>query len=89
MHFDKPVTDRIPILAIDFNIQDEISRHDNLISLVDLMIDLHNQFREARTSHEKTLIRRQIDATDKEIDKLVYKLYGLTDKEIKIVEQSK
>ncbi len=34
---------------------------------------------------KKTKIQRQIDATDKQIDKLVYDLYGLTEKEIKIV----
>ena len=39
-----------------------------------------------RMSREKTLIQRQIDATDKQIDQLVYDLYGLTEKEIKIVE---
>ena len=37
-------------------------------------------------SREKTAIQRQIDATDKRIDQLVYELYGLTDEEIKIVE---
>jgi hypothetical protein len=31
-------------------------------------------------------IQRQIDATDREIDRLVYELYGLTEEEIKIVE---
>jgi len=36
-----------------------------------------------KTEHEKLLIQRQIDATDKRIDQLVY---GLTDEEIKIVE---
>lgn len=30
----------------------------------------------------------QIDATDKEIDRLVYELYGLTEEEIKVVEES-
>jgi len=30
--------------------------------------------------------QRQIDATDREIDRLVYGLYGLTDQEIRIVE---
>ena len=39
-----------------------------------------------KTDHEKNLIQRQIDYTDKEIDKLVYDLYGLTEEEIKIVE---
>ncbi len=37
---------------------------------------------------EKELIRKEIDETDKEIDTLVYKLYGLTQKEIKVVEES-
>ncbi|MCP2037319.1 TaqI-like C-terminal specificity domain-containing protein [Chryseobacterium sp. HSC-36S06] len=33
-------------------------------------------------------VRSQIDATDKEIDKMVYELYGLTEEEIAIVENS-
>lgn len=32
------------------------------------------------------MIKRQVAATDKEIDELVYDLYGLTEKERKIVE---
>jgi len=39
-------------------------------------------------SHKKTAIQRQIDATDKQIDQLVYELYGLTDNEIRIVEEA-
>ena len=35
---------------------------------------------------ERTAIERQIQATDEQIDQLVYKLYGLTEEEIKIVE---
>jgi hypothetical protein len=42
----------------------------------------------SRTSHERSAIERQINATDAEIDQLVYKLYGLTDKEIRIVEEA-
>ena len=33
-------------------------------------------------------LKSQIDKTDKEIDQMVYKLYDLTDEEIKIVENS-
>jgi hypothetical protein len=33
-------------------------------------------------------LSRRIAATDAEIDQLVYELYGLTDDEIRIVEQS-
>jgi hypothetical protein len=42
----------------------------------------------AKTPHEKTLLERQIAATDAQIDRLVYELYGLTPEEIKIIESS-
>ena len=41
---------------------------------------------DAKLEHEKTLLSRQIEATDASIDKLVYELYGLTEEEVKIVE---
>jgi len=34
----------------------------------------------------KYKLQRQIDATDAQINKLVYELYGLTEEEIRIVE---
>ena len=43
---------------------------------------------EIKTAHEKTILQRQIDATVKQIDQLVYELYGLTEEEINIVESS-
>ncbi len=55
---------------------------------VQQMLDLHKQLATAKTAHAKTAIQRQIDATDRQIDQLVYELYGLTDDEIRIVEES-
>jgi len=43
-------------------------------------------YKKAHTPHEQTVLQRQIEATDRQIDALVYKLYGLTEEEIKIVE---
>lgn len=42
----------------------------------------------AKTATNKIVIQRQIDATDRQIDQLVYELYGLTDDEIRIVEEA-
>ena len=50
------------------------------------MLKLNIDINKARTPQSKELIQRQIDATDKQINKLVYELYGLTDDEIKIVD---
>ena len=50
------------------------------------MLTLHRQLAAAKTAHDKTLLQRQIAATDAQIDRLVYELYGLTEHEIAIVE---
>jgi len=34
------------------------------------------------------VVQRQIDTTDRQPDQLVYELYGLTDDEIRIVEEA-
>jgi predicted nucleic acid-binding Zn-ribbon protein len=57
-----------------------------MVKLVDQMIELRVQISNAKNPHEKEALQRQINATDKQIDQLVYQLYGLTDEEIKIVE---
>ena len=57
-----------------------------MVSLVEQMLDLNRKLATTKLAHEKTAIERQIAATDKQIDKLVYELYGLTEEEIQIVE---
>ena len=59
-----------------------------MVELVEMMLKLHKQLAAAKTSHEKTAIQRQIDATDKQIDQLVCVLYGLTKEEIRTVEEA-
>jgi len=59
-----------------------------MVKLVERMLDLHKKLADAKVPDDKTRIQRQIDATDKQIDKLVYDLYGLTEEEIQIVEGS-
>jgi len=58
-----------------------------MVKLVDRMLDLHKKLAAANVPGDKSAMRRQIDATDREIDKLVYELYGLTEEEIRIVEE--
>jgi hypothetical protein len=57
-----------------------------MVSLVTRMLDLNKKAADASLPADKEMYKRQIDATDREIDGLVYELYGLTDEEIKIVE---
>ena len=77
---------QIPIRTINFSDPTDVARHDRIVSLVEQMLSLNKQLKEARTPHEQTALQRQIEATDEQIDALVYELYGLTEEEIKIVE---
>jgi type I restriction-modification system DNA methylase subunit len=58
----------------------------NMVALVDKIIKLKSDINGIKNPNEKETITRQIAATDKQIDKLVYELYGLTEEEIKVVE---
>ena len=79
---------QLPIHIIDFNNPAEKTKHEKMVKLVDNMLDLNKKLAKAKIPAEKTRIQRQINTTDKKIDKLVYELYDLTEKEIKIVEES-
>ncbi len=52
------------------------------------MVRLTSRVSTVKTAHDRTVIQRQIDATDRQIDQLVYELYGLTDEEIRLVEDA-
>lgn len=55
--------------------------------LVDQMLDLNKQIQAvAENSAKWQTLKRAIERTDQQIDDLVYKLYGLTAEEIKVVE---
>jgi len=57
-----------------------------MVALVEQMLELHKRLAAAKSQSDRELYQRQIDATDREIDWLVYGLDGLTDDEIKVVE---
>jgi hypothetical protein len=75
-----------PIRTINFDNPADRARHDQMVALVEQMLTLHQQLSQPQTPQAKTMLNRQIEATDRQIDRLVYELYGLTDEEIKIVE---
>jgi hypothetical protein len=85
----KKYIEQLPICPINFINAADKDRHDRIVELVERILDLHKQLAAAKTDHAKTNLQRQIDATDAQIDNLVYELYELTPDEIKIVEAAK
>jgi len=84
----KQYVETLTIRTINFSDPADKSRHGRMVKLVEQMLSLHKQLAGAKTPDEKTRLQRQIDATDQQIDQLVYELYGLTDKEIQIVMEA-
>jgi adenine-specific DNA-methyltransferase len=78
----------IPIKPIDFADPADLARHDRMVALVQRMLELNKQAAEAALPFDRERWRRQIEATDREIDALVYELYGLSEEEIKLLEES-
>ncbi len=61
--------------------------NQRLAEYVERILELNNKLTKAKTPIEKTQLERQIKVTDTQINRLVYELYGLTEKEIGIVEE--
>jgi hypothetical protein len=62
-----------------------VAAHRELAMLVERMLGFGKRINDARLAHEKTLLQRQVDAVEQQIDLLVYELYGLTEDEIRQV----
>ncbi len=86
MAANKQYIEQLPIRTIDFTDPADTARHDRMVALVQAMLDLHKQHAAELNPHKKSMLQHQIDATDRQIDRLVYDLYGLTAEEIAIVE---
>jgi len=80
--------EKIPIRTIYFSDSNEKTCHDRMVDLVEQMLELHKKLAATKEPQSKTIIQRQVETTDRQIDLLVYELYELTEEEIKIVEGS-
>ena len=84
--FGKASLGTLPIRTINFADPADVARHDRMVALVTQMLDLHARLAAEGVPHEKAALQRRIEMTDRQIDGLVYELYGLTEAEIKVVE---
>ncbi len=72
------------------------TRHDAMLALVERMLELNKRKLVAPPSRRQrsrqdagaTDLDREIASTDAEIDELVYELYGISEEERKVIEES-
>jgi hypothetical protein len=78
--------ERASIYTIDFENPADRERHDKIVYYVNRMLELNEALSRTEGGRERNEIGRQIAATDREIDLLVYDLYRLTDEEREMVD---
>ncbi len=83
---NKQFIERLPICVVEEADTPNRERRDRIGELAMSMQAWKVALRAAKTEHEQTVLHRQIAATDRELDQLVYELYDLTQEEIKVVE---
>jgi hypothetical protein len=80
--------EKVPVRPIDDGNSEDRRRRERMTDLVNRMLALHAKQCTARTPSDQTAITREIVATDGQINRLVYELYGLTEEQVQTVEQA-
>ncbi len=87
LRFFSQYVEGFPLPPLDAASPSDRKRKARLVQLVEQMIALQEQLQTATEPRSRELLQRQAEHTDREIDRVVYDLYGLTDAEIAFVEQ--
>lgn len=78
--------EEFPVRPLKPSVPSDKSFHARMSGSVEKIFELHDQMSGKCLDHEKTVLKRQLEGVDRQIDQLVYELYGLSEDEIKIVE---
>jgi len=62
----------------------DIKLRNQLLKLVDRMLKLHRQAK-SKNPHDRERFKRSVEATDREIDDIIYRLYGLSELEVAVI----
>lgn len=77
----------LPIKTINLANEGDKIKHQNLTNLVDQIIDSYKKLDNSDDETNKKTNSQRIEILDRQIDEVVYNLYGLSADEIKIIEE--
>ncbi|MFA5332587.1 MAG: hypothetical protein WC342_09425 [Methanoregula sp.] len=78
---------QLPVYSPDFDDREDAARYARMEGLVHKMLDLHRKLAGAHSEGEARMIRQEIESMDKQIDSLVFGMYGLSTTEISLVNE--
>ncbi len=86
MRFDQHHLNKLHLPNISSSALSDNRSYQRIVNYVSQIITAKKQLQQAKTESDKNYLQRKCDTLEKQIDELVYKLYDLTEDEIKIVE---
>ena len=86
MHFDSTTTGKIPFPNINLKNKTEQQLYDEIVKNVDVLLKLNEELPTIKLQTKIEEVQSRIERAEANIDQAVYKLYGLTEEEVKIVE---
>jgi hypothetical protein len=78
----------LPVRHIAFDDPGDAARHDAVVAQVEELLRLYARRAELPATDERAAVQSAIEAEEAALDALVYELYGLTNEEIRIVEEA-
>ena len=84
--FSKQYIETAAFPSLDQAKSEDAAKHDRMVAQVDRMLELVPRHRAEKNPHTATRLAAEISAANRQIDELVYQLYGLTDEEIALEE---
>jgi type I restriction-modification system DNA methylase subunit len=76
----------IPIPNIDFENPTEKRAHDEIVKFVEMLLELNKRLHKATLPSDIRQLQARIQAAERQLDQLVYRLYDLTSEEIKLID---
>jgi type I restriction-modification system DNA methylase subunit len=76
----------LPVQTVNAADRDRVRIRAEIVRLVDRALDAQAQMRSA-TADQRRVLQREIEGTDRDLDRAVYALYGLTEREVRLVEE--
>lgn len=77
---------QLPIRKLNLSNPIDKTCHEKVVQKVEMMIESKRKLAAAKTDKEKTYYENKCTSLDRQIDLIVYELYGLTEEDIKLVE---
>lgn len=85
---DQLQIDKSPLLELPLVKSTDVREISEINSIVNQITEVQSKYFKTNTDHEKKQLITRINILSNEIDNIVYKLYGLTDEDIKFIEDS-